>query len=73
MDERGVPVCARGENRRSVWVASGSERGVIGSDRVSYFTFPLMGFPISSAFVLVEYFLMLMNRLLNHHLLVDFF
>jgi len=33
MDERGVPVCARGENRRSGCVASGSERGVIGSGK----------------------------------------
>ena len=33
MDERGVFVCARGENRRSGCVASGSERGVIGSGK----------------------------------------
>lgn len=32
MDERGVFVCARGENRRSVRVASGEKGGMIGSD-----------------------------------------
>jgi hypothetical protein len=33
MDERSVLVCPRGKNRRSGCVASGEERGVIGSDR----------------------------------------
>ena len=35
MGERGIPVCPRGENWRSVPVASGEEEGLIGRGAIA--------------------------------------